>query len=185
LAKASDELIFISKNHDIKKIILDEKTTSKNNLIILLILKAEQLEEVVITKIPAIKLSADKAYEQGKLDKLALEKAARTLKNPGVYTGTIENGMNLMKIGGMILGLFKKEKEEVPENKPQIEFKQLARNSCDEKFYHQTLKLNPDQLELFLEFCDADPKSKTVAESNNVLTVMDFLLSKNIEFKKL
>jgi hypothetical protein len=185
LAKAGDELIFISKNHDIKKMVLDEKTINKNNLIILLILKAEQLEEVVITKIPAIKLSADKAYEQGKLDKLALEKAARALKNPGVYQGTIENGMDLMRIGGMILGLFKKEKEEVPENKPQIEFKQLARSSCDEKFYHQTLKLKPDQIELFLEFCDADPKSKIVAESNNVLSVMDFLLVKNIEFKKL
>lgn len=183
LAKAGDELIFISKNHDIKKIVLDEKTISKNNLIILLILKAEQLEEVVITKMPSIKLSTDKAYEQGKLDQLAVEKSARSLKT-GVYNGSIENGMDLMRIGGMILKLFIKEKEVVKVT-PQIEFKQLARNSCDEKFYRQTLKLNPDQIELFLEFCDADPKSKTVAESNNVLTVMDFLLAKNIEFKKL
>ena len=84
----------------------------------------------------------------------------------------------------MILKLFIKEKE-VVKGTPQIEFKQLARNSCDEKFYHLTLKLKPDQIELFLEFCDADPKSKTVAESNNVLTVIDFLFEKNIEFKKL
>lgn len=185
LAKAGDELIFISKDHEIKKIVLDQKTIDKNKLIISLILKPEELKEVIITKIPSIKLGTDKAYEQEKLDQLAVEKSARTLKNPGVYTGTIENGMDLMRIGRMILGLFKKEKEKVPENKPQIEFKQLAKSTCDKKFYLQTLKLNPDQIELFLEFCDADPKSKTVAESNNVLSVMDFLLSKNIEFKKL
>ncbi len=92
--------------------------------------------------------------------------------------------MDLMRIGGMILKLFIKEKEVVKET-PQIEFKQLARNSYDEKFYHLTLKLKPDQIELFLEFCDADPKSRIVAQSNNVLTVMDFLFAKNIEFKKL
>ncbi|RBN49180.1 hypothetical protein [Flavobacterium psychrolimnae] len=183
MAKAGDELIFISKNHDIKKIVLDQKTIDKNNLLISLILKPEELEEVLITKMPSIKLSTDKAYEQGKLDQLAVEKSARSLKT-GVYNGSIENGMDLMRIGGMILKLFIKEKE-VVKGTPQIEFKQLARNSCDEKFYHQTLKLNPDQIELFLEFCDADPKSKTVAESNNVLTVMDFLLAKNIKFKRL
>ena len=132
---------------------------------------------------PSIKLSTDKTYEQGKLDQLIIEKSARSLKT-GVYNGSIENGMDLMRIGGMILKLFIKEKEVVKEI-PQIEFKQLAKSTCDEKFYLQTLKLNPDQIELFLEFCDADPKSKTVAESNNALTVMDFLLAKNIEFKKL
>jgi len=183
LAKAGDELIFISKDHEIKKIVLDQKTIDKNNLLISLILKPEELKEVVITKIPAIKLSTDKTYEQGKLDQLAIEKSARSLKT-GVYNGSIENGMDLMRIGGMILKLFIKEKEVVKEI-PQIEFKQLAKSTCDEKFYLQTLKLNPDQIELFLEFCDADPKSKTLIENSNVLSMMDFLSIKNIEFKKL
>ncbi|TDD76375.1 hypothetical protein [Flavobacterium caseinilyticum] len=183
LVKAGDELIFISKNHDIKKIILDQKTIDKNNLIISLILKPEELKEVVVTKMPSIKLSTDKAYEQGKLDQYAVEKAARSLKT-GVYNGSIENGMDLMRIGGMILKLFIKEKEVVKET-PQIEFKQLAKSSCDEKFYTETLKLKPDQIELFLQFCDADPKSKTLLENSNVLSMMDFLSTKNIEFKKL
>jgi hypothetical protein len=183
VVKAGDELIFISKNHDIKKIVIDQKTIDKNNLLISLLLKPEELEEVVITQIPSIKLGTDKAYEQGKIDQLAVEKSARSLKT-GVYNGSIENGMDLMRIGGMILKLFVKEKEVVKET-PQIEFIALAKGTCDEKFYLQTLKLKPDQIELFLEFCDADPKSKTVAESNNVLTVMDFLFAKNVEFKKL
>jgi hypothetical protein len=183
MAKAGDELIFISKNHDIKKIVLDQKTIDKNNLLISLILKPEELEEVLITKMPSIKLSTDKTYEQVKLDQLAIEKSARSLKT-GVYNGSIENGMNLMRIGRMILKLFIKEKEVVKET-PQIKFKQLARSSCDEKFYLQTLKLKPQEISIFLQFCDADPKSKTLLENSNILSMMDFLSIKNIEFKKL
>ena len=184
VAQAGDELIFISKNHDIKKIVIDQKTINKNNLIISLILKPEQLEEVVVTKMPSIKLSTDKAYEQGKIDQLAVEKSARSLKT-GVYNGSIENGMDLIRIGRMILKLFLKEKEAVKKKGTEIDFKALATTTCDQKFYVETLKLKPEEIALFLQFCDADPKSKTVAESNNVLSVMDFLYAKNIEFKKL
>ncbi|MFV8367001.1 hypothetical protein [Flavobacterium sp. XS1P27] len=185
VVKAKDLLVFVSKKYELKSVLLEKAALEKAVFTVFLSLKPEELKEVMVTKMPSIKLSTDKAYEQGKLDKLALEKAARTLKNPGVYTGTIENGMDFMRIGRMILGLFAKEKEPVKKPVPEIQFKALAKNTCDEKFYFQTLKLKPDQIELFLEFCDADPKSKTVAESNNVLTVMDFLLAKNIEFKKL
>lgn len=185
LVKAGDELIFISKEHDIKKIALDQKTIDKNNLLISLILKPEELKEVVVQNTPSIKLSKDAKWEQAKLDQYTLEKNASKLKNPGVYDGTIENGMDIKRIGGMILKLFIKEKEVVKKSPPQIEFKQLARSSCDEKFYLQTLKLKPEEISLFLQFCDADPKSKTLLENSNILSMMDFLSTKNIEFKKL
>lgn len=185
MAKAGDELIFISKNHDIKKIVLDQKTIDKNNLFISLILKPEQLKEVVVQNTPSIKLSKDAKWEQAKLDQYTLEKNASSLKNPGVYNGSIENGMDIKRIGGMILKLLIKEKEVVKKSPPQIEFKQLARSSCDEKFYLQTLKLKPEEISLFLQFCAADPKSKTLLENSNILSMMDFLSIKNIEFKKL
>ncbi|MFV8343424.1 hypothetical protein [Flavobacterium sp. XS2P39] len=184
VVKAKDLLVFVSKNYELKRVLLEKETLDKAIFTVSLSLKPEQLKEVVVTKMPSIKLSTDKAYEQGKLDKLAIKKAVKTLKNPEVYQGTIENGMDFMRIGKMILGLFKKE-EEVPENRPEIQFKELAKSTCDEKFYLQTLKLKPDQIDLFLEFCDADPKSKKIGESDNVLSVMDFLFTKNIEFKKL
>ena len=184
LVKAGDALFFISKIHDIKKIVVDQNTIDKNNLIISLILKPEQLEEVIITKMPSIKLSTDKAYEQGKLDKYALEKLAGSLKT-GVYNGSIENGMDFMRIGGMILGLFVKEKEKIKKSPPKIEFIALAKSSCDQKFYIEILKLKPDEIPLFLQFCDADPKSKTLIENHNIFSMMDFLSTKNIEFKKL
>ncbi|MDI1306682.1 MAG: hypothetical protein PSX42_17790 [bacterium] len=184
LVKAGDELFFISKNHDIKKILVNQNTINKN-LIISLTLKPEELKEVVITKIPSIQLSTDKKYEQGKLDELALEKAVRTPKILGINNGTIENGMDLMRIGGIITGLFAKEKEKLKKTIPEVDFTALAKSSCDQKFYLENLKLKPDEIDLFLQFCTADSKSKLLLEHHNILSMMDFLSAKNIEFKKL
>ncbi|KRB54198.1 hypothetical protein [Flavobacterium sp. Root186] len=74
-----------------------------------------------------------------------------------------------------------------PKEKYEIDdrFKKHASAYCTPDFFSKDLKLNPEQKELFLEFCDADPRSKTLLEHPNVLATMDFLYSKNEEFKKL
>lgn len=185
IAKPKDIIVFASKLYEVKRIVVDQNTIDNNNLIISLILKPEQLEEVVITKIPSIKWEKDTKWEQEKLDQLALEKVARTPKILGINNGTIENGMDFKRIGGMIFGLFAKQKEKIKISPPKIEFVALAKTNCNQKFYIETLNLKPEEIELFLQFCDADPKSKIVAQNNNSLAMMDFLFSKNLEFKKL
>ncbi len=67
----------------------------------------------------------------------------------------------------------------------KIEFKELAKSNYPENFFINTLKLKPEEIELFLEFCDADPKSKTILENANPLKLMDFLFVKNNEFRKM
>jgi hypothetical protein len=185
IAKTNDALVFVSKEHQVKKLIINPKLFTNGEIDVELILKAEELNEVVITNMPSIKLSMDATWEQKKIDQYAIEKNASTPKVIGVNMGTIENGMNLMRIGGMVLGLFKKEKEEVKKALPEIEFSTVAKNSYDQKFYLETLKLHPNEIELFLQFCEADPKSKIVATNNNMLSTMDFLFAKNVEFKKI
>ena len=111
--KVGDELVFISKNYEIKRLMVDQKTMNLNNLIISLQLKPEQLKEVVITNIPSIKLSADTKWEEGKIEEMTLIKNANSLKNSAVYDGRIENGVDLIKIGSKIMALFKKEKEPI------------------------------------------------------------------------
>lgn len=185
LVKPGDELVFISKNHDIKKIIVNQKIIKSNGLTISLNLKTEQLDEVVITKIPSIKLSKDAKWEQGKLDSYNLEKAANIAKVIGVNIVTIENGMDLMRIGGMLMSLLKKEKDIVKIKTNKIEFTTIAKRICDQNFFLKTLQLKPDEIELFLQYCNADPKSKTLLENTNILSMMDFLITKNIDFQKL
>ncbi|MFI0490763.1 MAG: hypothetical protein ACH345_04640, partial [Flavobacterium sp.] len=104
--------------------------------------------------------------------------------NPFIYDGTMLNGPDLMRIGTMILSIFKKQTEN-SKKAPIIDFKKLATTTCSQEYFDKSLQLKPEEVALFLDFCDADPKSKIAVENTNPLSIMDFLFSKNIEFKKL
>jgi hypothetical protein len=170
LVKKDDMLVFVSEKYEYKRLFLDKEFLDKNNFIILLTRKPEQLEEVVITKISFPKIKFDKNIAS----QLNIEKAAANPKPYGVYDGTIENGI------AMYINLpFRQKKIH------QIEFKELMKKSYNDSFYIETLKLKPEEIGLFIEFCDVDPKSKIILENTNSLSLMDFLLAKKIEFKKL
>lgn len=170
LVKVEDMLVFVSKKYDYKRLIIDKEFLDKNNFTILLTRKPEQLEEVVVTKVsfPIIK------FDENIASQLNIEKAAANPKPFGVYDGTIENGI------GMYINL-----TSIRKKIHQIEFKELAKTNYPEIFFIHTLKLKPEEVALFLEFCDADPKSKFVLEDTNPLVLIDFLLTKNVEFRKL
>ncbi len=170
LAKAKDTLMFISKNYEYKRLFLEKEDVDKINQIIILIRKPEQLEEVVITKISLPKIKFDKNIAS----QLNIEKTASRSKNRDVYDGSIENGI------GMIINLSSSRKKI-----HKIKFKEVATTTCNQDFFCKTLKLRPEEIALFLEFCDADPKSKVALENTNPLSLMDFLFTKNVEFKKL
>lgn len=181
-AKVEDMLVFVSEKYDYKRLLIDKEFLDKNNFIISLTRKPEQLEEVVVfTKIAFPHIGFNQEYA----DKSNLEKAANNPKPIGVYDGTLINSPDLMRIGGMILDLFIKKKEDNKESVSKIEFKELAKTNYPETFFTDTLKLKPEEVALFLEFCDADTKSKTILENSNPLSLMDFLFAKNDEFKKL
>jgi hypothetical protein len=183
--KANDSLLFYAKDYYLKRLKISNEQIGQNDLQVVMIKKPEELDEVVVEKTHSIKLSKDKAYEQGKRDQIDVINSVEYIKKRTVYEGEIDNGSNFIAIGKMILDLFRKEKEPEKESRPEIEFATLAKNTCDQKFYLETLKLKPDEIDLFLQFCDSDPKSKKLIENHNVLSMMDFLSTKNIEFQKL
>jgi hypothetical protein len=183
VAKTNDLLVFISKEFDVKKITVNQKFFDEKAFIVNLNLKPEELKEVVVTNKESIQLSKDIEYERGKSSQVKLDDAANTSKT-GVYDGTIENGADFLQIGSMILGLFIKEKEAPKPEAPKVEFSVIAKNSCKEEFFLETLKLKPEEIDLFLQYCNEDPKSKVLISENNVLSMMDFLSAKNIEFQK-
>ncbi|MFV8345967.1 hypothetical protein [Flavobacterium sp. ZB4P13] len=182
-AKVNDSIIFYRKEYYLKGIKLSPNDITTNNISVSMVKKPEELEEIIIRQTPKIDWKLDTKWEQVKRDEITAERDEKRLKNTRIDDLSIDKGLNLARIGKTIFKLLVKE---TPGDKaPQIEFKQLARSSCDEKFYLENLKLKPDEIDLFLQFCDADPKSKTLLENNNILSMMDFLYAKNIEFKKL
>jgi hypothetical protein len=186
-AKANDILVFISKQHQLRSFTVNPLLFTNGELLVELILNAEELNEVLVTTMPSIKLSKDQKWEQGKLDQYTLEKNAQRLNVVGVNRHTIENGMDFVRIGKLIGSLFKKEKdsEQPKKSNSSASFKTIAKNSCDQRFFIETLKLKPEQIDLFLQFCESDPKSNTLLQDSNELALMEFLLHKNTEFRKL
>ena len=180
VAKSEDVVVFASKLYEYKRISVQSEYLNNFIQIISLIKKPEELKEVIVTKMKWQHIGSDKNAS----NQIALDKMQSQIKNPFIYDGSITNGPDLIKIGRLIIDLFKKDKTEVKKEIPEIQFYELAKNKNYLEYYSKSLNLKPDEIELFLQFCDADPKSKIVAQNNNSLEMMDFLFAKNLEFKK-
>ncbi|MDQ8011504.1 MAG: hypothetical protein REI96_03565 [Flavobacterium nitrogenifigens] len=185
LVRPQDSVLFFSKDYFFKRLKISQENIDQNNIIVNMILKPEELDEVLITtiKFPHVSMTQEVS------DSIALIKASRNLqKYTGVYDGTISNGMNFGAMGAGLFGLFKKEENsnKKPKKKTsELDFKTFVEATCPLDFFTKDLKLNPDEKALFLEFCTADPQSEVILKQKNLLYTMDFLYAKNQEFKKL
>ncbi|MEO8255412.1 MAG: hypothetical protein ABI554_13605 [Flavobacterium sp.] len=168
-----------------KRIKVSKEKLEQNNLTILMIVKPEELDEVLVGKTNSIKLSSDSWHEQSKRDEITAGKNPYTEHTTAMNKGTFANGINFWNIGKKLIELLSKDKEAKKESPSEVEFATLAKNTCDQKYFAETLKLKPEEIDLFLQFCDSDPKSKKVKENTNILSMMDFLAIKNKEFQKL
>lgn len=181
-AKVNDVLIFMSDNFADQKYKLTADDFKKKVLIITLIEKPIPLEEIEIQQIKQIKVAAV-SYNDVKMTKI--QKDAARPKVDGVYTGEMINGVDFIQLGKMVGKLFKSKN---PKNKIKAEpmgFKDYALINFNPSFFSQTLKLKPEETSRFVEYCESDPKSKAAIESNDELTVLEFLLTKKAEFDKL
>jgi hypothetical protein len=184
--KTNDSLIVYGKGYVFQRLKVKSEQIELNDLRISMVRNPEELDSVLITRTNKIKLNLNTWREQSKRDEITAEKNPYTEnKVVMVRGGTFVNGLNFWGIGKKVVELLSKKKESEKETSNEIEFATLAKNTCEEKYFTDNLKLNPEEIELFLRFCDADPKSKTVAKDNNILSMMDFLTTKNVEFQKL
>ena len=172
--KAQDSLIFFAKDYLFTKLKITSKEIETNNIVVNMILKPEELNEVVINKVEfdKVKISADDVA-----DVLISKNAKDLFWNTGVSDNSIREAL---RISFPLKGKQKKTIEVADDR-----FKKLVVATCPPDFFLKNLKIKPEEKELFIEFCDADPKSKTLLEHPNVLATMDFLYAKSDAFKKL
>ena len=182
--KLQDSLLFFSKDYLFTRLKITAKEIESNNLIVNMIPKAEELNEVVILdrRTTSIKLSEEEMLQI----KLNSHKPKPGLKIEGYHEFKADPySADFVYLGKQIYYLLKsKEKKPKPKIK-EIEFIQLIRNTINPDFFDKDLKLKSEEKELFLQFCDADPQSKIISENPNILSVTDFLYAKNEEFRKL
>jgi hypothetical protein len=172
--KAQDSLIFFAKDYLFTRLKITTKDIENNNLLVNMILKPEELNEVVINKVEfdKVKISADDVA-----DVLISKNAKDLFWNTGVSDNSIREAL---RVSFPLKGKQKKTIEVADDR-----FKKLVVATCPPDFFLKSLKIKPEEKELFIAFCEADPKSKTLLENQNVLTIMDFLYAKNEEFQEL
>jgi len=143
-------------------------------MIVNMILKPEELDEIVITDIRFPHVGA--ATENS----IVIPKPP--ISNPGVYSGGIASGVDFIEL----LNLFRKKDKKAKEIKFRgLDFIKLVNATVPFDFFYNDLKIKPEEKELFLQFCDADPKAKILTQEKKLICTMDFLYTKNEEFKNL
>lgn len=169
-----DSLIFFSKDYFFKRLKISKENINQNNIIVNMILKPEELDEIVITDIRFPHVGA--ATENS----IVIPKPP--ISNPGVYSGGIASGVDFIEL----LNLFRKKDKKAKEIKFRgLDFIKLANATVPFDFFYNDLKIKPEEKELFLQFCDADPKAKILTQEKKLICTMDFLYTKNEEFKNL
>lgn len=145
-----------------------------------------QLKEVVVQKNLKVK-AFDKTNSQAIVDTQYFDDEKSSPKNRFVYNGTIENGVDFVRIFKDAKKALKKKKGEdvVPEKEiSDVAFTIYAKANFTPDFYTDTLKLKADEVDMFLLYCSVDPESKLHVKQEEKFELMDFLITKSQEFKK-
>jgi hypothetical protein len=177
-----DELYILSKEYVDFKLKITEIHFQTNALTITLEKKPIVLEDVEIVKKSSLKVQ----ITQADIDDIKLSKQVQALKVVNVYDGTIENGVDFVRMFKGVTNWFKSKDKEIPEKPvPPPSFKDYLNSHYDRNFYLNNLKLKPEEIDLFIAYCEADDRAAALAERQDILEMADFLFEKNEAFKKL
>lgn len=176
----NDTLFFSSLSFRSKKIILSKKQISEKILNIELDAFVNKLEEVVISN---NKLKPKIANSQKIVDQQYFDDNQSSPKNPNVFDGSIVNAVNFVRLYKDVLKIIKKK----PNNGSDAEmpFTETVMQKINYGFYKNTLNLEDEEIRLFLLYCEKDALDSKSFNAKTDFEIMDFLISKNNEFKKL
>lgn len=184
LAKVKDTLVFSGLAFKSKKIVLTEKEISAPLLRVKLVAVVQQLPELVVRGDKKIKPISGNTQKY--VDMQAFDDEKSSPKNAAMPPDqTIDKGMDFVRIYKDVLKVLRSNNPERTDFTSDKTFTGLVMSKVDYSFFTDALKLNDDEMGLFLLFCENDSKSKEVVKSGNEFQVMDFLVTKNKEFKRI
>jgi hypothetical protein len=173
-ASSGNWITFYHKNYEVVKLYVDSLFDFNKSLDVVLFEKSIKIEEVVVEK------------KQPFLKGMKYGMPVLPYNKPSVHfnDGSIPNGMDFIAIGKLIIGLFvNKDKTHVNRKEP-VDFLAFTVQSYTTDFLVSSLKLKSEDVEEFLNFCSFDPKAKEAVQNSDKMTLLQFLISKAEEYKK-
>jgi len=183
MARPKDTLLFTGIAFQSKKIILSEKDCAQVLFSVPLDLVSNELKEVLVHK--DLKVKALGGGSQKIVDMQFEDDKQSTAKNTVMYSDqTIKYGTDFVRIFKDVKKLLSKNDEVQEEVVSDMAFIEYSRANFEPVFFTNTLGLKEDEIELFLMYCSNDPESKRHLNPDQKFELMDFLITKNKEFKK-
>ena len=181
-----DTLVFSGLAVKSKKIAIKKKDAEVAYIDVKLESFINELEAVDVAS-SKIRNPAGKKGSQGIVDQKYYDDKQSSPKNPLIYDGygSFPNGTNFVRLYKDIVKLVKRNRSKKGETASVIDFSELAIGKFNYDFFIKNLELQQGQITLFLVFCESDPKVKTFTTTTTKFEIMDFLITKNTEFKKI
>lgn len=184
LAKVNDTLVFSSLAFKSKKIVLSEGDFIGAKLIVKLDVFTNELAEVLIRA--KKELSPIQGNTQKYVDLKYFDDEKSSPKNRLMPpNGTIENGMDFVRIYKDVLGVLRAKNPQKTDFYKETSFSEVVMNKVNYSFFSNTLHLKDDEIKLFLIYCENDSKSRVFMQPSEEFRLMDFLITKNEEYKKI
>lgn len=184
LAKPKDVLIFSSLTFEPKKLVLTVGNCQASLFIVKLNVANNELQEVVISN--RLKVNGLSGNSQRFVDTKYFDDAKSSPKNQVMPSdGTITDGTDFVRIFKEIKKILKKKPEDKDEVLSDIAFSQYVKINFDPIFFERDLKLNKDEIDLFLLYTSNDTDSRNYLKPEDRFLLLDFLISKNKEFKRI
>lgn len=183
MARPKDTLLLTGTSFQAKKIVLTEKDFVQEVFSVSLDLVNIELKEVLVHK--ELKVKSLQGGSQGIVDTQFEDDKQSTAKNNAMYSDqTIKYGMDFVRIFKDVKKLLRGGDELKEEEISDIAFVEYAKDNFTTDFYTKTLMLKEDEVDLFLMYCSNDLDSKRYLKTDQKFELMDFMVNKNKDFKK-
>ncbi|WPR71719.1 hypothetical protein SLW70_00905 [Flavobacterium sp. NG2] len=184
MASVNDTLVFSSLVFKSKRIILKEEDFLKPKIFVPLEVFTNELAEIIIKARKDMSPVSGNTQKYVDLQYFGDEKSSP--KNTAMPPdGSIDKGMDFVRMYKDVLKIMRKNSPEKTDFHQQTSFSDYVINHVNYSFLSNTLKLKDDQIKLFLVFCENDSKSRSLMNPSSEFQLLDFLSTKNKEFKKI
>jgi hypothetical protein len=198
-ARVSDTLVFSSVNLKPVSLVLTQVDFDVQVMRVKLDVFVNELDEVIVSP---RSLSGDLAKDDKNLKVTRIQSDINPLKASDIQIvddfqstarniampndGSIPLGMDFVRMGKDFLRLFRKDKGDAKIDYTSDKvFTELAQERFTYFFFTETLGLQQDEIGLFLNYCESDPKLKGLLSPSKEFELIDFLISKGTEYRKL
>jgi hypothetical protein len=179
--KMDDELVFTSLQYRIRMVKITKEILQRGRLIIDVNEKITELDEVVITpeqrqKFLDLRAEEFKDYDYERDRSTKVENTI--MRDNQLYNGV--NFVNVFKALAKLVDAGPKEKQKEYSLKPS----EVIRQFYEDSFFVEQLNIAPDEVGLFLVYCDGEIETKELLEEKSDFELMDFLVKTSQKFNK-